>query len=135
MDFERNIEDARSVCRDLQAIIDQQGNLSDETLEEVERLCVIARLIIDDIYCRRLLGRVERYAERLASGDVGVWVQGFEDVSGDVCMRHLIFTLLKVIDQRLGSEALHRRSASARLRASSIRRSARQACLATPVRA
>ena len=126
VDFDRDTEDARSVCRDLQAVFGEGDDFSQLELEEVKRLCLIAHLIIHDTYCQHVLCEIERYSEQLVSGDLHIGTQSIYDLSCEVRMRELIRTLIKVVDQRLGTEALHRRARSARLRASTARRVARE---------
>ncbi len=124
MNSERTIEDARSVCRDLREIFVER-NFPEGTLEEVQRLCGIARLVIDDRYCEYELQLVERYASHLLQGNTAQWGTG--PIPGDVYLRELIIELLTFLDRLLRTRALSARSAKARSRAAMARRHARDA--------
>lgn len=125
MDPERTIEDARSVCRDLSEIFAQDGDFSEGTLEEVERLCEIARLFVGDLCCDRELHQVERYAGHLLAGDTAQWAHGANP--GDAYLRELIIELIKVVDRRLRLRALRARSENVRFKAMRARLRAREA--------
>ena len=108
MDAERTIEDARSVCQDLRTLFEEEGRSREETLEEVQRLCEIARLVMDDKRCQDEIGEVERYAGYLLSGDHRRWARG--SMPGVVFLRELIRDLLRAVDLRLASLAILQRS-------------------------
>jgi len=112
MDAERTIEDARSVCRDLRTLFEDESGSREEKLEEVQRLCEIERLVVDDPRCHAELRQVERYARYLWSGDHRRWARGA--VSGAVFLRALILDLLRAVDIRLASLAVIRRAMTAR---------------------
>ena len=117
MDPERAIEDARSVCADLRTLFEQPGG--PESVEEVERLCVIGDLVIEDPRCRGELGDVRRYAGFLMVGDHRRWARGA--IPGREYLRDLILDLLRAIDVRLESGALRKRAARVRCHARNIR--------------
>ena len=108
MDAERTIEDARSVCQDLRTLFEDESGSREETLEEVERVCEIARLVIDDRRCRDEIGQVERYARYLLSGDHRRWECGAKP--GAVFLRELILELLRAVDIRLAGLAVVQRA-------------------------
>ena len=113
MDSERAIEDARSVCADLRALFEQPGGPDDP--EEVERLCEIAHLVVDDSLCDRHVRDIRRYAGFLMSGDHRRWARGA--LRGPVLLRELVVRLLRAIDVRLETLALKGRAMRARSRA------------------
>ena len=110
MDPERVIEDARSVCSDLRGLFEQPGG--PDNPEEVERLCEIACLVIEDPRCRNEVREVRRYAGFLLCGDHRRWARG--TISGPVLLCRLILDLLRAIDIRLASLALRKRVVRAR---------------------
>jgi hypothetical protein len=120
MDAERTIEDARSVCKDLRTLFEDQSSRCGETLEEVQRLCEIERLVIDDPRCHDELQQVERYAQYLFSGDHRRWARG--PMPGEVFLRELILDLLRSVDIRLKSLATMQRSLTARYESAVTRR-------------
>ena len=117
MDPERAIEDARSVCADLRTLFEQPGG--PESLEEVERLCEIGHLVIEDPRCRGELEDVRRYARFLMLGDHRRWARG--STSGRVHLRELILHLLRAVDVLLESLALNKRAARVRSNARNTR--------------
>jgi len=112
MDAERTIEDARSVCQDLRTLVEDETGSCEEKLEEIQRLCEIERLFVDDPRCHDELRQVERYARYLLSGDHRRWARGA--VSGAVFLRAVILDLLRAIDIRLASLAAIQRAMMAR---------------------
>ena len=117
MDPERVIEDARSVCTDLRALFEQPGG--PDSPQEVERLCEMAYLVIEDPRCRSQIRDVRRYAGFLLSGDHRRWARGA--ISGPVFLCELILNLLRAIDVRLESVAIRRRAARVRAHAQHAR--------------
>jgi hypothetical protein len=120
MDAKRTIEDARSVCQDLRTLIEDESGTLEETLEEVQRLCEIEKLVIDDPRCHDELQQVERYSGYLFSGDHQRWARG--PMPGTVFLRELILDLLKSVDIRLASLAAMQRSVTVRHEAALARR-------------
>ena len=112
MDAERTIEDARSVCQDLRTLFEEESGSSEETLEEVQRLCEIEKLVLDEPRFHDEIRQVERYAGYLLSGDHQRWTRG--QVPGAVFLRELILDLLKAVDIRLASLAIMQRAATVR---------------------
>jgi|SRR5688572_14222876 hypothetical protein len=120
MDAERTIEDARSVCQDLRTLFEDESRSREVSLEEVQRLCEIEKLVIDDPRCHSELQQVERYAGYLLSGDHQRWARG--PMPGEVFLRELILDLLKAVDIRLASLAAMQRSVTVRYEATLARR-------------
>ena len=120
MDSERTIEDARSVCHDLRTLFEQDSDFHEATLDEAERLCEIARLVIDDRRCLDEIAEVERYARRLLSDDR--WRSALDALPGADFQRRTILALLKAVDTRLTSLAIKNRPIAARYDAGVTRR-------------
>ena len=124
MDAERTIEDARCVCQDLRTLLEADNGLGEETLEEVQRLCEIERLVIDDPRFHDELQQVERYARYLFSGDHRRWARG--PMPGEVFLRELLLDLVRSVDIRLASLAAMQRSVTVRHEAALARRRPRR---------
>ena len=118
MDSERAIADARSICHDLRLLFEQPGG--PDSLDEVERLCEIAQLVMEDPHCRSEMRAVRRYAGCLLSGDHRRWARGA--IPGQIFLCELILGLLRAIDVRLKSHALSRRASRVRDHARNARR-------------
>ena len=120
MDPERVLDDARSVCLDLRSLFEQPGG---HDPDEVERLCEIAQLVIEDPRCRQDILDVQRYARHLLLGDHRRWVRG--SIAGRDILCELILDLLRGIDVRLASLALKQHAMQVRRRAQDARREGR----------
>lgn len=66
----RDLDDARSLQRDLAEVFASPQRRSDaEKLDEVRRLCGLARIVVDDEFCHACLQEIERYAESFFIAD------------------------------------------------------------------
>jgi hypothetical protein len=121
MDAERAIEDARSVCQDLRTLFEDESGSPEEKLEEVQRLCELERLIVDDPRHHDRIRQVERYARYLLSGDHRRWARSA--MPGAVFLRALILDLLDAVDIRLASLVVRQRAMMLRCRSQLVLRS------------
>lgn len=101
-EFSHDIVDARSLCRDLRDLFEslEPGQDDAANLEEVQRLCEMALLTIDDSFCQKQMREVERYASYLFSSiERPHWDRGA--TPGAVFLRELILRILAAFDRRL----------------------------------
>jgi len=99
----RDVDRARALLRDIRQILELRPLREDaRTLEEVQRLCAMAKATLDDPYCKDMMRALAACADRLFGAD-----QAEADETASI--QALIQSLLAVFEGRLQDLESNRR--------------------------
>ena len=103
----RDVDRARALHAEIKLILESRTIEADaRTLEDVQRLCEMAKATLEDPYCRDVMRAVAACAESLFAPDR-------TEESDDAAMQALIQSLLTVFESRLQELESARRPADA----------------------